>query len=146
MNKKLKSKKGFTLIEILIVMSIIGLLSSATLIGLGTFRGAGKDTRRIADLRQIQNGLELHYAKLGTYPDALSDLTTAGIGIRSYPEDPRGGDYSYSNSCAGAEYALGAILDEEKRSAKIFNDSAIVTCTTGSLTCNNADNMYCIAF
>jgi prepilin-type N-terminal cleavage/methylation domain-containing protein len=146
MNKKLKSNKGFTLIEILIVMSIIGLLSSATLIGLGTFRGAGKDTRRVADLRQIQNGLELHYAKLGTYPDALSDLTTAGIGIRSIPEDPRGGTYSYSNSCTDAEYALGAILDETNTDAKIFNDSAIVECASGSLTCTGATNMYCIAF
>ena len=64
--KKLKNNSGFTLIEILIVVSIIGLLSAVTLIGLGSFRAAGKDARRVADLRQYQNGLELYYTAKGS--------------------------------------------------------------------------------
>jgi len=60
MNKK---EKGFTLIEMLVVVAVIGLLASLILVGLSSFRTRGRDTRRVADTKEIQNGLELYYMK-----------------------------------------------------------------------------------
>ena len=64
--------RGFTLIELLVVVAIIGLLASIVVVALGTARQGGRDTRAIADLRQIQTAMELSYDAAGppnTYPD-----------------------------------------------------------------------------
>ena len=82
---RLKTNQGFTLIELLIVVAIIGLLASVVLVGLGGFRARGRDARRIADLRETQNALELYYTKNNKYPsisgiDTWESLKTSLIG------------------------------------------------------------------
>ena len=47
----------------------MGLLSSVVLVGLGSFRTRGRDARRIADLREVQNALELYNLKNQQYPE-----------------------------------------------------------------------------
>ena len=64
------SKKGFTLVELLVVMAILGIL--VTLVG-GNFRSAqirGRDAQRKSDLKQIANALELFFNDYGYYPPA----------------------------------------------------------------------------
>jgi prepilin-type N-terminal cleavage/methylation domain-containing protein len=67
----MKERKGFTLIEILIVVAIIAILASIVLVGLGPTQQAGRDARRLSDLREVQNGLELYYNSCGFYPGAI---------------------------------------------------------------------------
>jgi len=52
-----KNKKGFTFIELLVVVAIIGLLSSILLVSFGPARAKGRDAKRKAELRQIANAL-----------------------------------------------------------------------------------------
>ena len=73
---KIKQTQGFTLIEILIVVAIIAILASVVLVGLGPTQQAGRDARRISDLQETQNGLELWYNSCGIYPGTNS--CTAG--------------------------------------------------------------------
>lgn len=66
----MKRVKGFTLVELLVVMAILGIL--VTLIG-ANFRSAqirGRDGQRKSDLKQIANALELFYNDYSFYPDA----------------------------------------------------------------------------
>lgn len=65
---KYRTNKGFTLIEILIVVAIIGILASIVLVGLNPSKKAANDARRLSDLKQVQNALELFYNKCGYYP------------------------------------------------------------------------------
>lgn len=60
---------GFTLIELLVVISIIGLLASVVLVALNNARMKSRDTRRLADMTQIQKALEIYYNKYNGYPD-----------------------------------------------------------------------------
>ncbi len=48
------AKRGFTIIELLVVMAIIAILAVATIIGLSRQQAKARDTRRISDLAQIK--------------------------------------------------------------------------------------------
>ena len=67
-----KQRQGFTLIEILIVVAIIAILASVVLVGLGPTQQAGRDARRLSDIREAQNALELFYNKCGYYPETIT--------------------------------------------------------------------------
>ena len=56
-----KNEKGFTLVELLVVISIIGLLASVALASLNSSRVKARDARRKADLRQVRHALELEH-------------------------------------------------------------------------------------
>ena len=74
----MKNNKGFTLIEMLVVIAIIGLLSSVVLVALGPSRAKAKDARIISDLNQARVLIETSYTG-GVYNTAFvapADLTT----------------------------------------------------------------------
>ncbi|MFA6464090.1 MAG: prepilin-type N-terminal cleavage/methylation domain-containing protein [Candidatus Paceibacterota bacterium] len=52
-------KKGFTLIELMVVISIISLLSSIVLTSLNTARVRARDARRMSDITELRNALQL---------------------------------------------------------------------------------------
>ena len=63
------NKIGFTLIEILVVTSIIGYLSSFVLASMSAAQAKARDVQRVSDLRQIRNALNMYYNDHGEYPD-----------------------------------------------------------------------------
>lgn len=83
----LSSSKGFTLLELLVVIGIIGLLASILVINLTGARRRARDTKRIADIRNLQTASEDYYGKKGKYPALISDLVTDGQ-IPNWPLDP----------------------------------------------------------
>ncbi len=64
----MNNQKGFTLIEMLVVIAIVGLLSSVVVVGLTGAREKARDARRVADIRGIQNDLEIEYSNASGYP------------------------------------------------------------------------------
>lgn len=71
------NKKGFTLVELLVVIAIIGLLSTIAIVSLGSARAKARDTKRIADMKQVATALEQYFSDQGGYPS----VTTAGTYI-----------------------------------------------------------------
>ncbi len=149
-NKK-SNIKGFTLIEILIVVAIIGLLASVVLVGLGSFRTRGRDARRIADLRETQNALELYYTKNQSYPvlgggDSWSGMTnslvSAGIGVSSVSNDPLypAKTYRYGVANDAQSYVLASTLEDSSNPA--LKDDA--DGTIYGVDCD--DPSYCVQF
>lgn len=63
-----KTKKGFTLIEILVVISIIALLAGITIRAVGPARVKGRDAQRVSDLANIRIALALYKSRFGSYP------------------------------------------------------------------------------
>jgi general secretion pathway protein G len=78
------NKSGFTLVELLVVMSILGVLVTLVAGGFRTAQLRGRDAQRKADLKEIANSLELFYSDYGKYPDA------SGTQIAACPYDPVG--------------------------------------------------------
>lgn len=66
MNKN--SNKGFTLIEVLAVITIIGVLSAFVFSGAAASRKSGRVAQRVSDMKRVQNALELYYAQNKSYP------------------------------------------------------------------------------
>lgn len=152
MFKLLKKKKqsGFTLIELLVVVAVIGILASVILVGVAAFRGRGRDSRRIADLGQLRNALELCFTKAGSYPATLGEIVSptgcggGGIGVTQMPKDPSTqAEYAYCTTGAPTpnRYVLGATLEEDNPAIQAQNGAAFVcgTCTT-----NGAGKDYCV--
>ena len=73
-------RKGFTLLEVLVVVAIIVLLAAGAVVGYDrVLRGARIDTTK-ARIRDVENAIEIFQTKLGRYPSAdkkLEELLTA---------------------------------------------------------------------
>lgn len=160
------ARKGFTLIEILIVVAIIAILASVVLIGLGPTQQAGRDAKRLSDLREVQTGLELFYSKCGYYPgtasgqacgsnatvsdwlDMSNALINAGIGLTQIPNDPAGGSatYYYTSENGGSSYVLGAKLENANGSAfQGYTWPSSNPVPTGMTSCQQANSEYCLS-
>lgn len=62
--------KGFTLIEMLLVVAIIGFLVAILLPSVGGVGADAKDKAVMADLRQLKSAVEVYFISFGVYPDA----------------------------------------------------------------------------
>ena len=90
-------KSGFTLIELLISISIIAILSVVLSISFSSAQRNGRDQRRIADLKAIQNAAEQYYLLSGSYPLGGYFRANAGawivnntqVVLEKFPTDPK---------------------------------------------------------
>jgi prepilin-type N-terminal cleavage/methylation domain-containing protein len=63
-----KIQKGFTLVELLVVMAILGILVTIIAGGFRSAQARGRDAQRKSDLKQIAQSLELFFSDYGRYP------------------------------------------------------------------------------
>lgn len=75
-----RTKRGFTLVEIIIVIAIIGLLTSVILFSVSKARQNTRDKVRKTDLAQAQLAIELYREAHGSYPSECLPDTTAWAG------------------------------------------------------------------
>jgi prepilin-type N-terminal cleavage/methylation domain-containing protein len=64
----MSQRRAFTLVELLVVISIIGLLSTIAVVNLGSARSKARNAKRIGDIRQLVTAFSLGYDTVGSYP------------------------------------------------------------------------------
>ncbi len=106
-NNKFFNKKAFTLVELLVVISIIGILSSTVFASLSSARSRARDAIRKSDLAQIAKAFRLYYEQNGTYriPNTgwVDDTGYAtGVGHFNYDYDAAGPVVSVSQGLINA--------------------------------------------
>ena len=80
----MKKQRGFTLIELLVVIAIIGLLSTLAVVALNNARQKSRDSKRVADIKQIQTALELYYSDANQYPSTVTPGNAISYGTTVY--------------------------------------------------------------
>ena len=92
----MKRNLGFTIIELLVAISIIGILSAIIFSGFGETRAQARDGVRQTDLRELALALEQYRADWGRYPFMCADLSNG---------------WSTEESCPNGEYIVGGTVD-----------------------------------
>jgi len=131
------NQDGFTLIEIMVVILILGLLAT---IVVQSLRGATDKAKRVkaqADIAELKTGLDRYYLDAGSYPTSdqgLQSLVAAPSGgqvpanyesggyLQSIPKDPWGNPYFYQsdgNSYVLKSYGADGVEGGEGKNADI---------------------------
>jgi len=94
-----RRRRGMTLIEIMVVITILGLIMAAVGVAvIPKLDEAKQDTARL-DIANIHNALKLYYTKKGKYPDTGTGLRALveTQNLDKIPLDPWGHEYVYMN-------------------------------------------------
>lgn len=78
---KSQNKNGFTLVELLVVISIIGVLSAILTANFMGMRERARDAQKIQNLNSIKNALRMYYNDNQSYPSGSSCNTCLGGGV-----------------------------------------------------------------
>jgi prepilin-type N-terminal cleavage/methylation domain-containing protein len=114
------AKSGFSLVELLVVITIIAILSVAAYSAVGGNTIKARDAKRKQDITTIQQALELYFAENGSYPTpsstySLTAGTAAGQVSKKYlseiPKDPGTKKRDYQYFISGATYEIATTLE-----------------------------------
>ncbi len=111
-----RAEAGFTLVELLVVLAIIGLLSTIVVLNVLPLQGRAQVQKAGADIAVIEQGLEFYRLGTGRYPSTqeglvmLTTATAAGAPLKTLPADPWGKPYQYQSPADdGRPYAVWSL-------------------------------------
>lgn len=137
-----QKKLGFTLLELLVVISIIGILIAIGVASFSTAQRQGRDAHRRADVKAMQNALEQFYATNNNYTSACSGSGTTTIAITVGGQTSRFSDPTTQNyTCVtnATDYCVCAQL-----SAGVTTGNRASTCTSATDTLGTSGNFFCV--
>lgn len=133
-------KKSFTLIEVLIIILILGVLSSVIYSNFITSIKKGRDARRKTDLKQIQNALEMYYEDKKIYPTQIffgnklceTNLCNNGekIYMQKVPNDPNS-NFVYFYQSDGTFYRLYSCIENNLDNGPGVNQNGYINTNCG---------------
>ncbi len=157
------SKKAFTLIELLIVITILGILALMITGNFFTSLKKGRDAKRKEDLEQITRALEMYYEDKRTYPTfnifaspgyqlcgngLVASNGSCAAGEKTYmlkvPSDPISGrSYEYLTNVVtpGVDFKLFACLENNLQMLPYVSSGYAMSCATN---CNGTPGIPCV--
>jgi general secretion pathway protein G len=115
MQLKQKNKRGFSLIELLVVISIIGVLAAVLTANFMGMRERSRDAQKIQDLNSIKTALRLYYNDHQTYPGVTDNVPynlVSDIGSTYLPAiSSIGYTYTYTRTGGGDGFILQVNLE-----------------------------------
>lgn len=133
----LKNKqKGFTIVELLIVIVVIGILVALVVTTFSGIQKKARDTERQTDIKAIHGQVEAYLAQKGVYPtlteindDAWVTANLKGLDLDSL-EDPKGSGNNLQAAAAANIYSYDVLADDNTS----CDNGASGDCTKYTLT------------
>lgn len=145
--KKYSEGLGFTLVELMVVIAIIGILATLIMVTLDNTKSTARNTRRLADIKQLQLALKMYYNDNGTYPTAItagSSIALRGVNyLLRVPENPKpwndgtcpNQDYQYRQFENGQRYSISFCVsdatDDLLKGPKLATANGVLNCPAG---------------
>lgn len=104
-----KAKKGFTLVELLIVIIIIGILAGMMMLSTGSAKDKAEATKIVSNMRTIKSAALMYYADNGKWPAVTSALDDVSKYLDSSPD---AGVYSIKEGAASGDLSVEAIVSD----------------------------------
>ena len=79
-----EKSKGFTIVELLIVIVVIGILSAIVIVAYNGIQERGRDAQRVSDIKAITNALEMYYLDHGEYPSGSGSVNSTALNSSSW--------------------------------------------------------------
>lgn len=140
MNKTKKGhacrQAGFTLFEILVSISIIGILTALAAISFSVAQKKARDARRIEDMGLVQKAAEQYYSQSSTYsyPSTTAPADWNGI-LVAFPVDPKGTGWTGYVYSVATTYCSCAAVENRSNGNSTTNGCAFGVGVTGPYYC-----------
>ncbi|PWU22886.1 hypothetical protein C5B42_04860 [Candidatus Cerribacteria bacterium 'Amazon FNV 2010 28 9'] len=130
-----KRRFGFTLLEMLVVITIIAILIGLASVSYSTAEKKSRNAKRRGDIKAVQNAFEQYYSLNNGY--AANCSTMASSLATGLPTDPKSPTYNYSFTCSSTSaYCICGQLEGETGNSDTAN------CTYSG---NGTQSYYCLS-
>ncbi len=140
-----KKNKGFSLIELLVVVTVITLLATISAYSLKSARIKGRDTKRIADMSTINLALHAYFNDHGSFPTSINfgQPFTNVAGTKTYIEQiPTNPTPRTDHNCPDREYVYRISPTDDKSYSLIVCTGVDTNASKPKLTYSTEEGIY----